>query len=121
MHILPIPVPTGSHPRPIWKATTMTLTREAITRSVFDRLDLSKAASAEAVKAIFETIKKTLEGSEDVLISGLGKFCVYERKKRRGEKPCNGPTFDVGQETGCDLQEFACAKKKAEWQRGLIN
>jgi hypothetical protein len=32
----------------------MTLTREAITRSVFDRVDLSKAGSARAVEATFE-------------------------------------------------------------------
>ena len=50
----------------------MTLTKEAIARSVFDRLDLSKAVSAKAVEATFEIIKKTLEGGEDVLISGLG-------------------------------------------------
>jgi hypothetical protein len=38
----------------------MTLTREAITRSIFDRLNLSKAASAKAAEATFEIIKKTL-------------------------------------------------------------
>jgi nucleoid DNA-binding protein len=36
----------------------MTLTKEAITLSVFDHLDISKAASA--VEATFEIIKKTL-------------------------------------------------------------
>jgi nucleoid DNA-binding protein len=39
----------------------MTLTKEVITRSVFDRLDLSKAASAKAVETTFEIIKKTLK------------------------------------------------------------
>jgi integration host factor subunit alpha len=57
----------------------MTLTKEAITRSVFDRLDLSTAVSARAVEATFEILKKTLEGGEDVLISGFGKFCVKEK------------------------------------------
>jgi nucleoid DNA-binding protein len=46
----------------------MTLTKEAITRLVFDRLDLSKAASAKAVKSTFEIIKKILEAGEDVQI-----------------------------------------------------
>ena len=68
----------------------MTLTKEAITRSVFDRLDLSKAASARAVETTFEIIKKTLEGGEDVLISGFGKFCVKDKGKRKGRNPGTG-------------------------------
>jgi integration host factor subunit alpha len=62
----------------------MTLTKEAIPRSIFDRLDLSKSASATAVEATFEIIKKTLEGGEDVL-SGFGKFCVKDKGNRGGE------------------------------------
>jgi integration host factor subunit alpha len=68
----------------------MTLTREAITKSVIDRLDLSKALSAKAVAATFEIIKKSLEGGEDVLISGFGKFCAKEKGKRRGRNPETG-------------------------------
>ena len=68
----------------------MTLTREAITKAVFDRLDLSKAASAKAVETTFEVIKNTLEGGKDVLLSGFGKLCVRDKKKRRGRNPGTG-------------------------------
>jgi integration host factor subunit alpha len=68
----------------------MALTREAITRSVFDRLNLSKAASAKAVEVTFEIIKKTLEAGEDVLITGFGKFSVRGKGKRRGRNPQTG-------------------------------
>jgi integration host factor subunit alpha len=68
----------------------MTLTKEVITRSVFDRLDLSKAASAKAVEATFEIIEKTLEAGEEVLITGFGKFCVKDKGKRRGRNPGTG-------------------------------
>jgi integration host factor subunit alpha len=68
----------------------MTLTKEAITRSVFDRLDLSKVASAKAVEATFEIIKNTLENGEDVLISAFGKLCVRDKGKRRGRNPGTG-------------------------------
>jgi integration host factor subunit alpha len=64
----------------------MTLAKEAITRSVFDRLDLSKAASARAVEATFEIIKKTLEEGQDVLIRGSRKFCKGQRKAQ-GRNP----------------------------------
>jgi integration host factor subunit alpha len=66
------------------ESPVMTLTREAITRSIFDRLGLSKTASARAVGATFEIIKKTLEDCEDVLISGFWKFCIKEKGKRKG-------------------------------------
>ena len=36
------------------------------------------------VESLVEIMKRTLEGGEDVLISGFGKFCVKEKKKRRG-------------------------------------
>ena len=68
----------------------MTLTKEAVTRTSFGRLDLSKTASAKAVEATFEIIKQTLEGGEDVLISGFGKFCVKDKGNRRGRNPRTG-------------------------------
>jgi integration host factor subunit alpha len=37
-----------------------------------------------------EILKKTLENGEDVLISGFGKFCVKEKRKRRGRNPQTG-------------------------------
>jgi integration host factor subunit alpha len=68
----------------------MTLTREAITNSVIHRAALSKAASARAVEATFELIKKTLEDGEEVLITGFGKFCIKDKGKRRGRNPLTG-------------------------------
>jgi integration host factor subunit alpha len=85
-----IPVPVESHPKPLQKALFMTLTKEAITRSDFDRLDMSKTASARAVETTFEIIKKSLEGGEDVLITGFGKFCLKDKCKRRGRNPGTG-------------------------------
>ncbi len=38
----------------------MALKKDAITKSIFDRLDLTKAASVTAVEATFEIIKKAL-------------------------------------------------------------
>jgi len=39
---------------------------------------------------MLETIKPTLENGEDVLISGSGKFCVNDKRKRRGRNPQTG-------------------------------
>ena len=43
----------------------------------------SRRQSAELVESLLEIIKQTLESGEDVLISGFGKFCLKDKKKRR--------------------------------------
>ena len=37
-----------------------------------------------------ETIKSSLESGENVMISGLGKFSVQNKKERRGRNPATG-------------------------------
>jgi len=37
-----------------------------------------------------EIIKKTLGNDEDVLISGFGKFCVKQKRERKGRNPATG-------------------------------
>ena len=76
----------GSH-HPQIERPFMTLTRDAITRSVCDRVDLSRTESAKAVEATVEIIKQTLEAGENVLITGFGKFCLKDKGKRRGRNP----------------------------------
>jgi integration host factor subunit alpha len=35
-------------------------------------------------------MKQTMENGEDILISGFGKFCVNEKKARKGRNPATG-------------------------------
>lgn len=39
---------------------------------------------------MLELIKKTLETGDDIMISGFGKFCVKQKKERRGRNPATG-------------------------------
>jgi len=64
----------------------MTLIKAHIAKTIHDRLHFSNDRSAQLVDSLLETIKKTLENGEDVLISGFGKFCVKEKGKRRGAR-----------------------------------
>ena len=41
-------------------------------------------------------MKQTLEGGEDIIISGFGKFCVNEKKSRRGTNPQTGNDLMLG-------------------------
>ena len=68
----------------------MALTKDDLAVSVHRHLDFSKAKSAQLIEGVLEIIKGTLESGEDVLISGFGKFCVKEKRDRRGRNPQTG-------------------------------
>ena len=68
----------------------MTLTKADLTDFIYNRLDFPKHKSAHLVETLLEIIKESLGNGEDVLISGFGKFCVNEKKERRGRNPQSG-------------------------------
>jgi len=68
----------------------MTLTKANIVDSVKDQLGFSRKQSIETIESLLEIMKKTMEDGEDILISGFGKFCVREKKERRGRNPATG-------------------------------
>lgn len=67
----------------------MALTKNDIVAKVND-LGFTKKKSIETVESLLEIIKNTLESGDDVLVSGFGKFCVKDKKKRRGRNPATG-------------------------------
>ena len=68
----------------------MTLTKVHLTNSVFENCQIQKQTSIFAVEFLLEVIKHTLESGEDVLISGFGKFCVKDKRSRKGRNPQTG-------------------------------
>lgn len=67
----------------------MALTKSDIVVKIHE-LGFTKKKSVDTVETLMAIIKSTLEKSEDVLISGFGKFCVKEKKQRRGRNPATG-------------------------------
>ena len=67
----------------------MALTKSDIVARVHD-LGFTKKRSVDIIETLLEIMKGTLEKSEDVLISGFGKFCVKNKKPRRGRNPSTG-------------------------------
>jgi len=65
----------------------MALTKDHLINTIRTHLDIPKRMSAAIIKSVLEIMKKTLESGEDVLISGFGKFCVNEKRERRGRNP----------------------------------
>jgi integration host factor subunit alpha len=46
--------------------------------------------AVQLVESLLDIIKDTLEQREEVLLSGFGKFCVKDKKRRRGRNPQSG-------------------------------
>ncbi len=65
----------------------MALTKEHIINEVFERTQLPKSKSRDVVETALELIKDTLGESQDLLISGFGKFMVKDKRARRGRNP----------------------------------
>ncbi len=57
---------------------------------------------------MIEIIKRSLEKGEDVLISGFGKFCVKNKKERRGRNPATGNDLTL---RGRRVITFKCSGK----------
>jgi len=72
------------------KETIMTLTKAQLVESIHSKIGLTKNKSSEIVETCLEIIKSELESGKDVLISGFGKFCVKEKRERKGRNPATG-------------------------------
>ncbi len=67
-----------------------TLTKAHIIDAVAERNGFTRKRSIETVEIFLELIKQSLESGDDGLISGFDKFCVKNKKKRRGRNPATG-------------------------------
>jgi len=68
----------------------MTFTKIQIAESIQNQTRFSRNKSSEILETLLEIIKSTLASGEDVLVSGFGKFCVKEKKERKGRNPATG-------------------------------
>jgi integration host factor subunit alpha len=72
----------------------MTFTKADLIDKVYaSNPKLTKVQAREAVETILRTIKSSLESSEDVLLSGFGKFNVKSKSVRKGRNPQTGESL----------------------------
>jgi integration host factor subunit alpha len=50
----------------------------------------SRKKTVDLVETLLEIMKRTLESGDDLLISNFGKFCVKEKRERRGRNLITG-------------------------------
>ncbi len=99
----------------IREVRSMAQTKADIIKAIAEQNGYTKKKSIETVEAILEIIKRTLETGEDVLISGFGKFCVKEKKERRGRNPATDETMMLAQRR---VVTFKCSGKLREKTNG---
>jgi integration host factor subunit alpha len=68
----------------------MTLTKAILIETISDQVGYPKNHSSEIVEILLEIIKNSLQSGDDVLISGFGKFCIKDKKERKGRNPATG-------------------------------
>ena len=68
----------------------MTLTKAHLIAAIAEQNGFTRKISSETLETMLEIIKSTLLSSEDVLISGFGKFCVKEKRQPKGRNPVAG-------------------------------
>ena len=71
----------------------MTLTKDHLISAVAEANGYHRNQAVELVETLLEIIKSKLVSGEDVLVSGFGKFCVREKRERRGRNPATGESM----------------------------
>ena len=88
-----------------------TLTKAQIVGSIQKQFSFTRNRSIDLVESLLEVIKTTLEEGEDVMISGFGKFCVNQKRERRGRNPATGEDMML---TPRKVVTFKCSGKLRE-------
>jgi integration host factor subunit alpha len=68
----------------------MTLTKHGIVEQIQSELGFLRNQSIAVTESLIALIKGALESGDDVLVSGFGKFCVKNKKERKGRNPATG-------------------------------
>ena len=68
-------------------ALTKTLTKTMIAERIQNKLNLSRGTTYNLMEDLLGIMKDNIEHGNDIMISGFGKFCVNEKKARKGRNP----------------------------------
>ena len=71
------------------------MNKNDLVAAVADSAGLSKADSAKAVDAVFDSITSSLKGGDEVRLVGFGTFSVANRAASEGRNPRTGETIKI--------------------------
>ncbi len=87
------------------------MTKADIVERIFEKFGFSKKDIAEVVDLTFETIKESLENSENVKISGFGNFTSRHKRARKGRNPQTGEEIRISERTVMTFKASQILKK----------
>lgn len=95
----------------------MALTKAEMAERLFEDLGLNKREAKELVEAFFEEVRGSLEGGQQVKLSGFGNFDLRDKNQRPGRNPKTGEeipitarrvvTFRPGQKLKARVEAYA--------------
>jgi len=71
------------------------MTKADLIDAIYEKVGLSKKESTQIVELIFELMRKSLETSQKVKISGFGNFNIRGKNIRRGRNPQTGDEIKI--------------------------
>jgi integration host factor subunit alpha len=96
------------------------LTKAEMAEKLYDEMGLNKREAKELVEQFFEEIRLSLEGNEQVKLSGFGNFDLRDKRQRPGRNPKTGEeipiqarrvvTFRPGQKLKSRVEDYAGTK-----------
>ena len=95
----------------------MGLAKKHIVNQIRNELGFPKNQSVEITESLLEIIKSTLESGDDLLLSGFGKFCTRDKKRRKGRHPSTGEDVILPARR---VVTFKCSGKLREKVNGAI-
>jgi integration host factor subunit alpha len=96
----------------------MTLTKADIVSRVYAQGQLTKSEAAQAVEMSLELIKGALASSQEVLISGFGKWSARAKAERRGRNPQTGDPLMLPARKVVTFRPSRVLKAKIQGQDG---
>ncbi len=86
----------------------MAVTKKEIIEKITSRIGYSHKQSSD----LLEIMKKSLDGGNDILISGFGKFSVKEKGERRGRNPATGESMMLKERKVVGFEQSGVLKDK---------
>lgn len=87
------------------------MTKADLVEKVQDATGHTAKDSAVLVESVFELMKSTLEGGENLKLSGFGSFELKEKKPRRGRNPQTGEAIEIAPRQVLTFRPSALLKK----------
>jgi integration host factor subunit alpha len=94
---------------------TKPLNKASIVESVHNRFGIPKRECLKLTNILLDIIKSTLASGEDVLVSRFGKFCVKDKRERKGRNPATGNDMMLPART---VVTFSCSGRLKDRMNG---